>query len=55
MLQKRAQESAVVKKGFLNIQYRMELDIGELVNRTFYDGKVESFLRKSGKTCSTMM
>lgn len=49
VLQKRAQESAVVKKGFLNIQYRMELDIGELVSTTFYDGKVESFLKRSGE------
>ena len=49
VLEKRAEERGIVKRGFLNIQYRMEMDIGVLVSTTFYDGKVESYLKRSGK------
>ena len=49
VLEKRAKEKGIVKRGFLNIQYRLEMDIGALVSRTFYDGKVESYLKRSGK------
>ena len=35
-------KKGVIKKAFLNVQYRMEEDMGELVNDTFYDGRIVS-------------
>ena len=44
MLEERASsnERGIIKKTFLHLQYRMEPDIGDLMSRTFYEGRLLS-------------
>ena len=43
------EQRGIVRKGYLNRQYRMAYDIGELVSKTFYSGKVESEMKPCGR------
>ena len=38
----------MIKKTILNLQYRMEKDMGELVSQTFYEGKLQSHKKGIG-------
>ena len=50
MLEKRSSttKGAQIKKTFLNIQYRMAYDIGEMVSKTFYAGRLLSYKKGIG-------
>ena len=46
------QDEPFIKRSFLDIQFRMQPDLGTVISDNFYDGKVRNFKKSTGrKTC----
>ena len=50
MLEERSlsNKKGIIKRSFLNVQYRMQYDIGELISNTFYEGRILSMKKAGG-------